>query len=198
MLIWHKHFQIHIFFQIHFHFPIPGECGAGKSSLINLLLSEDLLPVSHLASTSTICELHYSSNKRFLRLCYPDNDKKPPFEINLLKPPESMNEVREILSSYITNPAGRMAGAGGCGGGASGSGSVFSYDHVEIHWPFQLLREGVVLVDSPGVGEDDELTETVKRYIPKASAFIYVINTPNAGGIHPDRVNEIKSLAPCI
>ena len=43
-------------------------------------------------------------------------------------------------------------------------------------------------MDSPGVGEDDELTEMVKEYIPRASGFVYVINTPNAGGIDPDRV----------
>ena len=59
---------------------------------------------------------------------------------------------------------------------------------MEVFWPCEWLRGGITIVDSPGVGEDSELTELVKQYLPKASGFIYVINTPNAGGIDPDRV----------
>ena len=62
---------------------------------------------------------------------------------------------------------------------------------VEIFWPCEWLKGQITIVDSPGVGEDDELTELVKQYVPKASAFIYVINTPNAGGIQPDRVKVL-------
>lgn len=36
-----------------------GETSAGKSSIINLILGEDLLPSSILSTTSTICELKY-------------------------------------------------------------------------------------------------------------------------------------------
>lgn len=36
-----------------------GETSAGKSSIINLILGEDLLPYSILSTTSTICELKY-------------------------------------------------------------------------------------------------------------------------------------------
>ena len=36
-----------------------GETSAGKSSVINLILGEDLLPHAVLSTTSTICELKY-------------------------------------------------------------------------------------------------------------------------------------------
>ena len=44
------------------------------------------------------------------------------------------------------------------------------------------------MVDSPGVGESIEMTKLVKEYLPDAFAFIYVINSSNAGGLQPDRV----------
>ena len=47
---------------------------------------------------------------------------------------------------------------------------------------------GIVIVDSPGIGESREITQTVKEFLPTAFAFIYVINSSNAGGLQPDRV----------
>ena len=64
----------------------------------------------------------------------------------------------------------------------------FDFERVEVYWPCEWLKGGITIVDTPGVGENDELTELVKKYLPKVSAFIYVINTPNAGGINKDRV----------
>lgn len=44
-------------------------------------------------------------------------------------------------------------------------------------------------MDSPGVGESDIIDDMVKEYLPEAFAFIYVINTANAGGVQKDRVS---------
>ena len=46
-----------------------------------------------------------------------------------------------------------------------------------------------MIVDSPGVGESDDMDETVVEYLPEAFAFIYVINCTNAGGVQKDRVS---------
>ena len=45
-----------------------------------------------------------------------------------------------------------------------------------------------MIVDSPGVGESDAMTEFVLSYLPHAFCFIYVIKSNNAGGIQEDRV----------
>lgn len=42
---------------------ISGESSAGKSSMLNLILGEELLPFSVLSTTSTICELRYGKKK---------------------------------------------------------------------------------------------------------------------------------------
>ncbi len=48
------------------------------------------------------------------------------------------------------------------------------------------IQEGVVFVDTPGIGGSYSLD--MEKYMDKALGFIYVINTDDAGGIHRDRV----------
>ena len=45
-----------------------------------------------------------------------------------------------------------------------------------------------MIVDSPGIGESDVMSEFVLNYLPRAFCFMYVINSYNAGGIQSDRV----------
>ena len=50
-----------------------------------------------------------------------------------------------------------------------------------------------MIVDSPGVGENEVMDKSVVNYMPNALCFIYVINSGNAGGVQEDRVS-IRSL----
>ena len=52
-----------------------------------------------------------------------------------------------------------------------------------------------MIVDSPGVGESDIMDEIVLKYLPNAFAFIYVINSSNAGGVQKDRVSKLLILS---
>lgn len=52
-----------------------------------------------------------------------------------------------------------------------------------------LFQDRMVIVDSPGVGESDIMDDIVVNYLPNAFAFIYVINSGNAGGVQRDRVS---------
>ena len=49
-----------------------------------------------------------------------------------------------------------------------------------------------MIVDSPGVGESDIMSEFVLNYLPRAFCFMHVINSGNAGGIQDDRVSAHK------
>ena len=53
-----------------------------------------------------------------------------------------------------------------------------------------MFQKGIVIIDSPGVGESDIMDEIVTEYLPRAFAFIYTINSPNAGGVQKDRVSD--------
>lgn len=50
------------------------------------------------------------------------------------------------------------------------------------------FQAGVTIVDSPGIGESEELKEMLVDYMHKSFGFIYVINSTNAGGVQADRV----------
>ena len=47
----------------------------------------------------------------------------------------------------------------------------------------------MVIVDSPGIGDSKQVYDIALEYLPQAMAFIYVINSPNAGGMQDDRVS---------
>ena len=51
------------------------------------------------------------------------------------------------------------------------------------------FQQGVVIVDSPGIGESDIMDDIVVNYLPNAFAFIYVINSSLAGGVQKDRLS---------
>ena len=63
------------------------------------------------------------------------------------------------------------------------------YQIPRITFQFSIFKKGVVIIDSPGIGESEILDEIVKQYLPQAFAFIYVINSVNAGGIQKGRVS---------
>lgn len=51
-----------------------------------------------------------------------------------------------------------------------------------------FVQGGVVIVDSPGIGDSEQVNNITLKYLAQAYAFIYVINSANAGGIQEDRV----------
>ena len=55
-----------------------------------------------------------------------------------------------------------------------------------------VFQKGIVIIDSPGIGESDIMDEIVTRYLPQAFAFIYVINSASSGGVQKGRVSEAQ------
>lgn len=56
---------------------------------------------------------------------------------------------------------------------------------------FLLLQEGVVIIDTPGIGTSKDMTERIQQYLANAFGCIYVINSASAGGIQKGRVRYI-------
>lgn len=48
----------------------------------------------------------------------------------------------------------------------------------------------MVIVDSPGIGDSEQVNRITLDYLPQAYAFIYVLNSSNAGGLQEDRVSK--------
>ncbi|XP_068736285.1 uncharacterized protein [Montipora capricornis] len=152
---------------------VAGETSSGKSSLINLIMGEEIFPYSVLSTTSTICELKFGKQRKIVAH-FMDKDPEtrlPTKEIHLKDNPEKDSYLQQI-SPYVHMKSEREKGS--------------IYKKIELFWPHSLLETGIVIIDSPGVGESELMDEIVTQYLPQAFAFIYVINSPYAEGVQKD------------
>ncbi|XP_069141272.1 tyrosine-protein kinase Fer-like [Argopecten irradians] len=157
---------------------VAGETGAGKSSFINLILQVDLLPTKQLRCTTTIVELRKSvDGRKTARIYYKlqDGERQPrqPEDLALDHP----NGLQDLQAKMSYEEDGETP-----------------YERIQITWPFPGLSEGIVLVDTPGIGERRQMTKLVERYLTKSFGFIYILNTANAGGIQKGRLRDFLRM----
>lgn len=147
---------------------VAGEATAGKSSLINLLLEADILPTSSIKCTQTICEIRKSVDGRKRAVCCGVNGGRK-YELDL-STREGLYQLADSIKKeddYGDNP----------------------YDKIEIYWPTDFIEEGIVIIDTPGFG-DNQIHKSLKKYLSKSCGFIYVVNTANAGGVQRGRLKD--------
>ncbi|XP_044180687.1 uncharacterized protein LOC114957362 isoform X2 [Acropora millepora] len=145
-------------------------------------MGEELLPYSVLSTTSTICELKFGTERKIVAH-FKDKDPDtglPTKVIQLKENPNTTSEKQSYLqqiSPFVHVKNDREKGS--------------IYKKIELFWPHDLLQKGIVIIDSPGVGESDIMDEIVTEYLPRAFAFIYTINSSNAGGVQKDRLEKL-------
>ncbi|XP_068737136.1 uncharacterized protein [Montipora capricornis] len=157
---------------------VAGETSSGKSSLINLIMGEEICPYSVLSTTSTICELKFGKERKIVAH-FKDKDpetSQPTRVIHLKDNPERDSYLKQI-APYVHLEREREEGS--------------IYKKIELFWPHRLLERGIVIIDSPGVGESENMDKIVTQYLPQAFAFIYTINGSNAGGVQKDRLQKL-------
>lgn len=154
-----------------FNVLVIGAFSSGKSSMINALIGEDLLPTGFLPETAVLGEMHYSAEKRIT--LYPKKGKwdggDAPFD---LKEP-SKDEIAKYVSLSADDAINAMVE-----GSDKRIDSVF--EKMVIHWPLEILKDGVVLIDSPGINDPYSSDYIVNSYLPRADAIIYVMDAQQA------------------
>jgi hypothetical protein len=50
------------------------------------------------------------------------------------------------------------------------------FEKMEVYWPLPMLKNGIVLIDSPGLNDPYNHDSIVTEYVPKADAIIYLVN----------------------
>src|SRR6185436_5463123 len=115
-----------------FHLVVVGEFNHGKTTFVNALLGAHVLPVGVTPTTAVIHHLEYASEPR-AEVVYASGDRaKLPFE-----------QVR------LFSVGSEKAPAHSVGAVAAPPSSADEVKHLEVGHPAELLRERIVLVDTP-------------------------------------------------
>ncbi|HHY46075.1 MAG TPA: hypothetical protein GX506_02085 [Firmicutes bacterium] len=154
-----------------FHLVVLGQFKRGKTTLINALLGADLLPTAVVPLTSIITMIRYGP-KSGATVFFNDGKSK---EITL-----------DELPFYITE--------------RENPNNAKDVKHVEISHPSSYLADGLVLVDTPGVGSlYRHNTEVAYNFLPSADAAIFVLAVdPPLTEAEGEYLKEIKEYVPKI
>lgn len=133
---------------------VCGEVKKGKSSLLNAIVGENILPVNVEIATSQVFRIMNSSYESYY-LVFTDGTKK--------------SISREKLSKYGSQVDAELYGE-----------PIFqnhTLAYIEVNMPIQFLPQGVNLVDTPGLGAMYKSHEWItQNYVKKASAVIFVMD----------------------
>jgi len=143
-----QHIREHVF-----RIAVIGEFSAGKSTLLNAILGEKLLPAKMAPCTSASVEIAYGNAKRFL---VKENDLE--FEE---KPWEQINDYMVIPKHMSDEESAQHVNA------VQKKRRV-----IRIEAPIELCQNDVVLVDTAGLNEDQSRTSITEETLPKVDAAL--------------------------
>jgi len=131
-----------------FSLVIVGQFKRGKTTFINALLGQDLLPTSIIPLTSIITVIKYGEKLNAVAFMNDSSKKEIP--------------IKDI-QLYVTekhNPKNEKG-----------------VNRVEISFPSTYLKSGVQIIDTPGVASIHEHnTKTTYQYLPQADAAIFLVS----------------------
>lgn len=142
---------------------VVGVFNAGKSTFINALFGKQILPSSPLPTTGVLCEIRYAPPGQEKGVLYPKpgqgrNGDDEPFEVKL-------SDLQRELERYV-----RIRHF-------DGEEETSRYRKMELHWPLDLCREGVELVDSVGLDDPQSRDEITLDYAKSADAILYCMSS---------------------
>ena len=128
---------------------VLGEFKRGKSTFINALLQKELLPTDVLPETATINALMYNDT--------------PTVQVVMNDGREDKGEAtQEYLQKFSARQEENLAN---------------NVKYIKIGYPSDILKNKLVIVDTPGVDDINESrSEVTYRFIPKANAVIFILD----------------------
>lgn len=192
--------------QENFKVIVIGKFSTGKSSLINALLGDDVLPDSLNPCTAYINEVTYGETSKaaiFFKNPLPEHwdlfvqnedVKEHILEYKGSHVPEYVVDDLDALADCVTIPYNEDETeplALDCS----------PFEKAVIYYPCELCKNGVEIIDSPGLDEARDRTEIVEAYLKKVDAVIYVTTNIATGGDGDKEIlehylvhNEIKNV----
>lgn len=155
---------------------VLGEFKRGKSTLINALLGAEILPAYAKPCTAIINEIKWGDTPKALLHYAPTADA-------VTQPPQEVPVDR--LEEYVTI---------GDEDSATSNGSV--YEKLELFWSLELCRNGVEIIDSPGLNEHEIRQQVTMNYLLNVDTILFVLSCEALGSQSELNAidNTIKSM----
>jgi len=160
-----------------FHLAILGQFKRGKSTLLNALLGEVVLPTAVVPLTA-IPTFIRSGSTYLAKIMFDDN--KPPQEYTA----SNAKELVDFISRYVTetgNPANQLM-----------------VQQVEVFHPARILSDGVVLIDTPGIGSTfKHNTEATLNFLPQCDAAMFLVSAdPPITEVEIEFLTQVRQKVP--
>ena len=156
---------------------VMGEFKRGKSTFINALLKEKVLPAYSKPCTAVINEIKYGDTPNAV-ICFKKNietlpDGLAPEIVSYIQKYQGQDDIPELevpfdkLEQYVTiqDP----------GKDQEQSVAESPFERAVITYPLELCRDGVEIIDSPGLNEQKTRTTLTTDYAEHVDAIIFVL-----------------------
>ena len=131
-----------------FSVAVIGEFKRGKSTLINALLEQDVLPTDAMPATATLNRVTYSI-KPFARIEYRDGNTE---DVEIEKLAEYVTKLTEESEQRAATV--KMA---------------------TVYYPTSYCKNNVDIIDTPGLNDDSTMAEVTLSVLPEIDAALFVI-----------------------
>ncbi|HMB16947.1 MAG TPA: dynamin family protein [Pelovirga sp.] len=160
-----------------FRLAVLGQFKRGKSTFLNALLGADLLPTDILPVTAIPTFIH-AADSLTAKVFFDSQTNPVTFE------PEEGGSFGDFLQAYITE--------------AGNPDNHRQVERVEIGHPAAILKQGVVLVDTPGIGSTfRHNTEVAYQILPHCDAALFLVSPdPPITEAEITYLREVRELLP--
>ncbi len=162
--------------QQQFQLAVLGQFKRGKSTFINALLGAPLLPIAVVPLTAVPVFISWRSHA-LVQVQFADR------RANEKMLTDDSNVIRQFLFRFVSEEANPK--------------NQLGVDRVDLFYPSPILAEGLVLIDTPGVGSTfRHNTEAALRVLPESDAAIFVISVdPPITEVEITYLEQIKTRA---
>ncbi|WP_010473688.1 dynamin family protein [Acaryochloris sp. CCMEE 5410] len=140
-----------------FRLVVLGDLKRGKSTLLNSLLGERLLPSDVNPCTAVLTVLKYGPQKQ---VTIHHLDETPPEKI-------ALEDFKQI---YTIDPEEAKALA------SKDQAAFPNVSHAEIEYPIPLLQQGLELIDTPGLNDTEARNQLVFNFLQDCHAVLFVMD----------------------